>query len=73
MERQLKKARSHAEAEARRATKGEDQGYQRGYNQSIEFFQELLLTMEPKAFSAEGYFEVYVKYVEDRHQARNKG
>lgn len=29
--------------------------------------------MAPEAFGIEGYFEAYIKYVEDRHQARTEG
>ncbi|KAJ8432190.1 hypothetical protein Cgig2_013732 [Carnegiea gigantea] len=73
LERQLKEARSQAEAEAERVTKAKDKGYQLGYDQSIEFFRELLLTMVPEAFSVEGYFEAYVKYIEDCRRDRAEG
>lgn len=31
------------------------------------------MTLAPDAFSQEGYFEVYVKYVEERRQAQAEG
>jgi len=67
---QLEEARSKAESEAERSTKAEDKGYCRGFDKSVKFFQELLVTLAPDAFCIEGYFEAYVK---DRRRAQAEG
>ena len=73
LEHQLVEAHSKVKAKAEKSSKVEDQGYRRGYDQSSEFFPELLLTLEPDAFDVKGYFKAYIKYVEDCRQAQAEG
>jgi len=56
-----------------RATKAEHQSYRRGHKDRTEFFREFLETLAPDDFHPKGYFEAYVKYIEDRHQACIEG
>jgi len=45
-----------------------DQGYWWGCEESIEFLRGLLVTLAPGTFRVEGYFEAYVKYVDELRQ-----
>ena len=58
---------------AEKAAKAEKQGYWRDHEDRTKFFPELLVVLTPYDFRQEGYFELYVKYVEDHHQAEVKG
>lgn len=56
-----------------RGTEAEQQGYRRSHEDRTEFFREFLETLAPDDFHQEGYFEAYVKYIEDCCQARTEG
>lgn len=42
-------------------------GYQCGHEDCIKFFFEFIETLAPNYFHQDGYFEAYVKYIENRH------
>ena len=73
LQHQLEEARPKVKAEVERSAKVEDWGYQRGYDESTEFFRDALVTLAPEAFRIEGYFASYVKFVEDRWRAEAQG
>ena len=58
---------------AEKVGKVEYRGYRQGHEDRAEFFHELLVNLAAHAFSQEGYFEAYVKYVEDHHQVQAEG
>ena len=70
---------AHSKTEQKRiashegAVKAKQQGYQRGPEDHTEFFREFLETLTPDAFLQEGYFEAYIKYVDDHCCARVLG
>jgi len=44
-----------------------------GHEDHSEFLWDLLVVLAPYAFRQQGYFEVYIKYMEDRCQAQAEG
>ena len=73
MEEAHSKVEAEPAAEANRAAKAEQQCYGHGHKGRTKIFREFMETLAPNNFQQEGYFEAYVRYIEDSRQAYVEG